>query len=162
MRWILALFFLLFQPILHGQGLPETARSKQAIISKGPLLEKELSDNQLALGQPIFIRIFKEEMALEAWVQKDGAFVLFKTYDICTYSGGLGTKTKQGDGKSPEGFYFINKDRLNPWSSYHLSFNLGYPNTYERAKGYTGDYLMIHGSCVSIGCYAISQSHFLA
>jgi len=38
-----------------------------------------------------------------------------------------------------------------------LSMDLGYPNRYERAKGYTGNYLMVHGDCVSIGCYAMTD-----
>lgn len=157
MRFAITLILFFLHLTLAGQSLPETSRSKRAILKNTPQLEKELSAKALKLGAPIFIRIFKEEMELEVWVQKDQKFQLFKSYEICYYSGGLGTKTKQGDGKSPEGFYFINRDRLNPWSSYHLSFNLGYPNAYERAKGYTGNYLMIHGACVSIGCYAMTD-----
>ncbi|GAB5525870.1 MAG: murein L,D-transpeptidase [Roseivirga sp.] len=113
----------------------------------------------MALGDPIFIRIFKETNELEVWIKTENSeqFKLFKTYEICYYSGEPGPKTKQGDGQSPEGFYFINAGRFNPWSSFHLSLNMGYPNSYERAKGYTGNYLMIHGSCVSIGCYAMTD-----
>ena len=37
------------------------------------------------------------------------------------------------------------------------SFNLGYPNAYERARGRTGNALMVHGNCVSIGCYAMTD-----
>ncbi len=156
MRFIIVLLGCLLHSLAFAQ-LPETPRSKRAIQQKTPELEQALSAKGLKLGAPIFIRIFKEEMQLEVWIQNGEQFELFKTYEICYYSGGLGTKTKQGDGKSPEGFYFINRHRLNPWSSYHLSFNLGYPNAYERAKGYTGDYLMIHGACVSIGCYAMTN-----
>ena len=47
---------------------------------------------------------------------------------------------------------------MNPASSYHLSFNLGYPNARDRALGLTGDYLMVHGNCVSIGCYAMTDA----
>ena len=64
---------------------------------------------------------------------------------------------KQGDRQSPEGFYFVTPASLNPNSSYHLSFNLGYPNAFDRAHGRTGDYLMVHGDCVSIGCYAMTD-----
>ena len=56
-----------------------------------------------------------------------------------------------------EGFYFVPPNQLNPHSSYHLSFNLGYPNRYDRAHGYTGSYLMVHGNKVSIGCYAMTD-----
>ncbi len=159
MRWIILVFLALFKVALFAQDMPETPRSKQAIMNNTSQLESALSVKALELGSPIFIRIFKEEMELEVWVQKDDAFELFKSYEICYYSGGLGTKTKEGDGKSPEGFYFIDKNRLNPWSSYHLSFNLGYPNAYERTKSYTGNYLMIHGACVSIGCYAMTDKN---
>ncbi|MCY4335005.1 MAG: hypothetical protein OXC60_10075, partial [Litoreibacter sp.] len=44
-----------------------------------------------------------------------------------------------------------------PNSSYHLSFNLGFPNPYDRAKSRTGSFLMVHGDCLSIGCYAMTD-----
>ncbi|MCW8880392.1 MAG: hypothetical protein OQK51_25315, partial [Kangiellaceae bacterium] len=47
----------------------------------------------------------------------------------------------------------------NPWSRFHLSFNLGYPNKFDRAHGRTGDALMVHGDCVSIGCYAMTDPY---
>ncbi len=46
---------------------------------------------------------------------------------------------------------------MNASSDYHLAFNLGYPNAYDRAHGRTGSYLMVHGDCVSIGCYAMTD-----
>ena len=108
-------------------------------------------------GDHVFIRIIKDENLLELWVKQDDQYKLLKNFPICYYSGGLGPKYKEGDGKSPEGFYFINKSRLNPHSSYHLSMNTGYPNKFDKANGYTGSYLMIHGDCVSIGCYAMTD-----
>ena len=39
-----------------------------------------------------------------------------------------------------------------------LAFNLGYPNAYDRFYHRTGDFLMIHGNCVSIGCYAMTNA----
>lgn len=111
-------------------------------------------------GSPIFIRIFKAPETLELWVENHkGKFVLFKTYDICNFSGALGPKIKQGDRQSPEGFYFVTKDQLNPWSRFHLAFNIGYPNAYDRYHGRTGNYLMVHGNCVSIGCYAMTDEY---
>ena len=47
---------------------------------------------------------------------------------------------------------------MNPNSRFHLSFNLGYPNTYDRAMGRTGSALMVHGNEVSIGCFAMTDS----
>jgi murein L,D-transpeptidase YafK len=119
----------------------------------------ELAGKDLEFGAPIFIRIFKKERLLEVWLKKDISFKLFKAYPICTYgSGGLGPKIRQGDGKAPEGFYFVTPSRLNPVSNFHLSFNLGYPNSYDIHHGRTGSALMVHGNCVSIGCYAMTDS----
>lgn len=122
-----------------------------------PKLIKALKARNLELGDRIFIRVFKQERLLEVWLQSADAYELFKTYDICNYSGGLGPKLKEGDRQSPEGFYSVSKRAMNPNSRYHLSFNLGFPNTYDQAHGRTGSFLMIHGSCVSIGCYAMTN-----
>ena len=142
---------------LSYSQVPTSPRSLDAIKRNIPILEQKLGQKELGLGSPIFIRIFKEENELELWIKKDGIFSLFKTYEICYYSGELGPKTQQGDNQSPEGFYYVNSGRMNPWSNFHLSMNLGYPNRYDRSKGYTGDYLMVHGDCVSIGCYAMTN-----
>lgn len=37
------------------------------------------------------------------------------------------------------------------------SFNLGFPNAYDHAHSRTGSYLMVHGDCDSIGCYAMTS-----
>lgn len=138
--------------------IPSSSRSREAINRVKPKIVKELAAKNLEFGAPIFIRIFKEEMALEVWLRSEINFKLFKTYPICTYGfGGLGPKIRQGDGKAPEGFYFVTPSRLNPVSYFHLSFNLGYPNSYDRHHGRTGSALMVHGSCVSIGCYAMTD-----
>lgn len=160
MRICLIICLLVCSLISYSQNLPSSARSSRAIEGVTPDLEKALAASNMTLGDPVFMRIFKETNELEVWVKPERSeeFKLFKTYEICYYSGDSGPKTKQGDGQSPEGFYFINAGRFNPWSSFHLSLNMGYPNSYERAKGYTGNYLMIHGSCVSIGCYAMTDA----
>lgn len=106
----------------------------------------------------MFVRIFKEEMELEVWLDDGRAFRLLKTYPICTYgSGSLGPKTREGDGQAPEGFYFVKPDGLNSVSQCHLAFNLGYPNAYDRAHGRSGSSLMVHGDCCSIGCFAMTD-----
>ncbi len=150
-------FFLYSSQLSHAQSIPGSPRSRDAVNRKTPILENEFQNKKLTLGNPVFIRIFKESGELEMWIQKEDQFELFKTYQICYYSGGLGTKTRQGDGKSPEGFYFVTPQQLNPISTFHLSFNIGYPNQYDRLHGYTGGAIMVHGNCVSIGCYAMTD-----
>jgi murein L,D-transpeptidase YafK len=47
---------------------------------------------------------------------------------------------------------------MNPRSSFHLSFNLGYPNALDRSQDRTGNFLMVHGDCRSAGCYAMTDA----
>lgn len=120
-------------------------------------LDQRLSQASLKLGDPIFMRIFKREFLLEVWMQRDGRFQHFATYPICQYSGDLGPKQQQGDRQSPEGVYTVASGQLNPASRWHRSFNLGFPNRFDRSNGRTGTYLMVHGGCSSIGCYAMTN-----
>ena len=121
-------------------------------------LPQRLADNGLALGAPIFMRIFKREFELELWMKRDGRFHRFATYPICRYSGGLGPKLREGDKQAPEGFYTIGAKQLNPNSNWHRAFNLGYPNAHDSALGRTGSFVMIHGGCSSVGCYAMTDA----
>lgn len=130
-------------------------------ISCQPAAQTDLSEP--APSSELFIRLIKtteqaDKGVLEMWNRgADGKFHLTETFEMCHWSGALGPKRKEGDGQSPEGFYFIRPSSLNPNSSYHLSFNLGFPNAYDRAHRRTGSYLMVHGNCVSIGCYAMTD-----
>ena len=65
----------------------------------------------------------------------------------------------EGDRQSPEGFYSVGHVQMNPWSDFHLAFNLGYPNEYDRAYNRSGSALMIHGRCSSDGCFAMTDYH---
>ncbi len=141
-----------------------SSRATKAIANKTPLVEAELTSHSAELGAPVFIRVVKTKDGslsdgyLELFLRGAGdEFELYKSWPICNYSGQLGPKLKEGDQQSPEGFYFVKPSQMNPHSSYHLSFNLGYPNAYDRAHGRTGSYLMVHGNCVSIGCYAMTD-----
>ncbi|MEO6103194.1 MAG: murein L,D-transpeptidase family protein, partial [Pseudoxanthomonas sp.] len=141
-----------------AKGAARNDRAADAARRVVPALEKDLGAAGLHLGDPVFVRIFKHEHQLELWMLHGRAYSLFRTYPICTWSGALGPKLRQGDGQSPEGFYSVGRNQLNPASQYHLAFNLGYPNAYDRALGRTGDFLMVHGKCVSIGCYAMGDA----
>jgi murein L,D-transpeptidase YafK len=113
-------------------------------------------------SSPILLRIFKEEAELEIWKEaRDGKYALLKTFPICRWSGELGPKIKEGDRQAPEGFYAITPELMNPRSSYYLSFNLGYPNEFDRAHGRTGAHLMVHGDCSSAGCYAMTDEQIM-
>lgn len=149
-----AAFFYAYRTAVPGKADLNEIRARVL-----PKLAGELDSFGLALGGDLFIRIFKAEKEMEIWgVQiESGTFRKFKTYPICTYSGGLGPKEREGDFQSPEGFYDVTKDRLNPNSNYHLAFNIGYPNAYDQALGRTGSFIMVHGACISIGCFAMTN-----
>lgn len=137
--------------------VPRSEISLAAAQRLTPQLEQEMQKKDLHLGQPIFIRIFKEENQLELWIKKGLTYELFKSYPICKRSGKLGPKVKEGDYQNPEGFYMVTPTALNPWSNYHLSFNIGYPNEYDRQYNRTGGALMVHGKCDSVGCFAMND-----
>ena len=136
-------------------GAPDREEGLRLARERLPL---ELAVKGLSLGDPVFMRVFKESHELEIWMATDvGQWRHFKTYEICDFSGDLGPKLREGDHQSPEGLYSVARGQLHPQSDYHLAFNLGFPNAYDRAKGRSGSFLMVHGDCVSIGCYAMTD-----
>ncbi len=160
----LASITLYVWPILGSSVLAQTgfASSRRAVQAELHVRE-DLATRLRAIGSdwgaPVFVRIFKQERELEIWARTGtGVYALLDTWPICTYSGALGPKQREGDGQAPEGIYQVGGGQLNPHSSYHLSFDLGYPNAFDRAHARTGAYLMVHGSCVSIGCYAMTDT----
>ena len=110
--------------------------------------------------EPVLIRTYKKEAELEIWKRRksDGKYALLKTYPMCRWSGQLGPKVREGDRQVPEGFYAISPNQMNPNSNYYLSFNVGYPNAYDRALGRTGGMIMVHGDCSSAGCFSMTDN----
>ena len=135
--------------------LPMSERASRPLSTK---MVAEIDQKNMDKDSPILIRTFKQESELEVWKQdRTGRFALLKTYPICRWSGELGPKIKEGDRQAPEGFYTINPGQMNPNSQYYLSFDLGYPNAFDRAHGRTGANLMVHGDCSSRGCYSMTD-----
>jgi murein L,D-transpeptidase YafK len=110
-------------------------------------------------ADPMLVRIYKKEAELEVWKRStSGRYVRLKTFPICRWSGQLGPKRKEGDRQTPEGFYAVTASQMNPKSKHYLSFDTGFPNAYDRAHGSTGSALMVHGTCSSAGCYAMTDT----
>jgi murein L,D-transpeptidase YafK len=117
-----------------------------------------MQEKKTTKSAPILIRTFKKEAELEIWkMTSNGSYEHLKTYPMCRWSGQLGPKTREGDRQVPEGFYTITPGQMNPNSNYYLSFNVGYPNAYDKAHGYTGGMIMVHGDCSSAGCYSMTD-----
>lgn len=140
--------------------LPGPQRAKAAAARVGPLLECELAALGLRLGDPVFLRAFKDERLLEAWVlhPDSGKYQKFRSWPVAALSGKPGPKLAEGDRQVPEGFYFVPPAGMKPDSVFHLAFNIGYPNAYDRHHGRTGSFIMIHGDQVSIGCLAMTDA----
>jgi murein L,D-transpeptidase YafK len=118
-----------------------------------------MAQHDIAPSAPILMRAYKKESEIEVWKQaRNGRYVMLKTFPICRWSGQLGPKHHNGDRQTPEGFYPIAPRQMNPNSHYYLSFDTGYPNAYDKAHGYTGSAVMVHGTCSSMGCFAMTDA----
>ena len=136
-----------------GHQLPAKATQE---LSRDLL--SRLRQKKMPKASPILLRIFKEELELEVWKQDTtGRFKILKVYPICRWSGDLGPKMHEGDRQAPEGFYTITPELMNPNSNYYLAINTGFPNTFDKANDRDGSFLMIHGDCASMGCYAMTD-----
>src|SRR3954453_6702951 len=117
-----------------ARAAPDGVPKHEAPIPAATLALMRAKDASAAA--PILIRAYKKESEMEVWKKaRSGRFVLIKTFPICRWSGQLGPKRRQGDRQTPEGFYAVTPGQMNPNSSYYLSFDIGYPNAYDRAQG---------------------------
>jgi murein L,D-transpeptidase YafK len=140
------------------QDQATTLSSTRHLAPIPPATTALMSSKGMSQSDPILVRTYKKESELELWKKgRDGKYALLKTYPICRWSGQLGPKVREGDRQAPEGFYTITPGLMNPNSSYYLSFDTGYPNAFDRAHGRTGAHLMVHGTCSSAGCYAMTD-----
>jgi len=74
---------------------------------------------------------------------------IIKKFNISLGFEPLGTKVKRGDGKTPEGLYFVEEKIKN--SSFYLALKISYPNPWDIRRALTLDYhpggqIMIHGT----------------
>lgn len=105
----------------------------------------------------------KEEKKLELWFGKGDSNKYVRSYRILAASGDAGPKLRKGDLQVPEGIYRINV--MNPYSKYHLSMGIDYPNEFDRRMAVSdrrtnlGGDIYIHGGAVSSGCLAIGNAY---
>lgn len=135
--------------------LPSNSRHYVPI---SPQMEALMSEKGMNARSPILLRAYKAESELEVWKQdSSGEYKLLKTFPMCRWSGQLGPKKTEGDRQVPEGFYSITPSQLNPNSAFYLSFNIGYPNAFDRQLGRSGSHIMVHGVCSSRGCFSMTD-----
>ena len=137
-------------------GMAGSVRASHPLSPQMVALMQTAGVNQTA---PVLIRTYKKEAEFEIWkMRPDGRYVHLKTFPMCRWSGQLGPKTAEGDRQVPEGFYKITPGQMNPTSEYYLSFNVGYPNAYDRAWGHAGGSIFVHGACSSAGCFSMTDA----
>jgi len=73
---------------------------------------------------------------------------ILRTYQVSLGRTPSGKKVRQGDGKTPEGWYIL--DTRNPRSKFYRSMHVSYPNETDRARARAmgvspGGAIMIHG-----------------
>lgn len=154
-----AVFSPQVREVMRGLAIRTVPGTADALRQINPVpLADRLSAVGFSLGQPVLLRLFKEEKQLELWMKRGDRFEHALTIPICAWSGALGPKLKEGDGQSPEGFYLVSPHQLNPNSTYYRALNTGFPNAFDKAQGRTGSFLMIHGDCLSAGCYAMTDA----
>ncbi len=81
-------------------------------------------------------RIVVQKAARRMMLFQNGAVV--REYRIALGFAPLGTKERQGDGRTPEGVFKI--DRRNASSAYHLSLGIDYPRPADVARAAKGGY----------------------
>lgn len=87
----------------EAETAPSSSRSDAAYAAQKPRLERDLAAAGLELGSPVYLRITKQPAELTAFVaDADGAFKPFRSWPVCSVSGGLGPKLREGDGQAPE------------------------------------------------------------
>ncbi|MFV0410734.1 MAG: murein L,D-transpeptidase family protein [Paracoccus sp. (in: a-proteobacteria)] len=153
--FLLALCWLLW--LMFGPGfrpapdsapdaaLPETAAPPPARPARPWPPTRPAPD----LSRPIegnIDRILIEKGARRLSVYQDGQLV--RQYRIALGFAPMGDKDRQGDGRTPEGLFKV--DRRNDQSQYHLSLGIDYPQPEDRARARTGSYdpggdIFIHG-----------------
>jgi murein L,D-transpeptidase YafK len=149
--------------LLGADVPPEPARVVAARARSGPKLARALEAAGVPHPRALLLRVFKDERVLEMWAAAapGGSFVHVGDHAVCASSGGPGPKARTGDGQVPEGLYRVTT--LNPWSRFHLSLRLDYPNAADRARNpgvppsALGGEIFIHGDCVTIGCVPIGD-----
>lgn len=100
--------------------------------------------NPAPAGHADAVLVLKSERRMQ--LLKEG--MVLKTYKIALGGNPVGHKQREGDMRTPEGHYII--DRRNSRSAFHLSLRISYPSPddtkYAVNKGWSpGGDIMIHG-----------------
>jgi len=138
-------FHLLSAIVIAGLLIPSGGHAADTGMQQAALNQPPVADWQkFATPKADRIVVYKAQRRLE--LRRDGQ--VLRAYHIALGPHPIGPKVERGDGKTPEGTYFI--DRRNMASEYHLSLHISYPEKADikRAAALNvdpGANILIHG-----------------
>ena len=136
-------------------------RVNAAYKEKKPIIAEKLQLMDLSLKNvKVMIKAYKYEQIVKIYVQSktEKVWRVYKKFPFNCTSGDLGPKRKEGDFQIPEGYYKVN--HFNPYSNFHLSLGVSYPNKADKIKSPfkdKGGAIYMHGGCATIGCIPIED-----
>lgn len=111
----------------------------------------------------IALLAFKKEQNIQLWAKDEkNKWRYIHNYPLTAFSGNLGPKLKEYDRQIPEGIYKLTM--FNPYSTYHLSMMIDYPNKFDKlhalkdGRQNLGGDIFLHGKSYSVGCLAVGDS----
>ncbi|MCW3149971.1 L,D-transpeptidase family protein [Stutzerimonas stutzeri] len=122
MRWLLAVFYVTFATLTHASATPSLEGKP---IDKVLVVKSERQLHLISRGKTL------------------------KSYRVSLGKQPAGAKLRQGDQRTPEGYYWI--DWRKPSDKFNLSMHISYPNARDLARAEAegvapGDMIMLHGT----------------
>ena len=108
------------QPVVVLAGAPRAPSKPLSPLASAMARPKRFNADSIVVD--------KSERRLTLYQR--GAQVL--AYDVALGPNPVGAKTRRGDGRTPEGMYYL--EGRNPQSKYHLALRVSYPNAADRAR----------------------------
>lgn len=135
---------LLRQSAAIGLGLAITLASATTLRAEGMANLPPAEWEKYATPKADKIVVYKSKRRLELWRGN----TILRTYHVALGHNPQGQKMRDGDGRTPEGRYFI--DRRKMLSDYHLALHISYPDDEDiqraESRGVSpGGSIMIHG-----------------
>ena len=169
MRPLIALFLCLH--IATSFGMARKLNWENAVdhaiarygLRQEPQLKSAFAKAKIAYPpKDIALLAFKKEQRIQLWAKNPGkGWRYVMTYPLTAFSGRLGPKLRESDGQIPEGIYRLTT--FNPFSAFHLSMMINYPNNFDRLQASKdgrrnlGGNIFLHGKSLSVGCLAVGD-----
>lgn len=163
---ICLVFWVLAGQLAWAQSEPKAGpRVRVAVSSTGAeaiertrqRLAFAYADQDLKLGARVYFRLIRDQDRLEVWVRSgSGLYVRLRNFKICSKDGVLGPRQNANSGQ-PEGFYQITPAQMRPQGVSYLGMNLGWPNAYDRARGWRGSPSLLQAGCASGRHYGLTD-----